>query len=97
VSRLSNLFLLSRHGFHANNQLDGGDGGGRMECINTQEYIMEQYVFVDGNGNINFEVTVTATNEREARKLAWATLTDEQKDACGFLDCVDVLPAKDAA
>jgi hypothetical protein len=35
--RLSNLFFLSRHGFHANNQLDGGNGGGRMECINKQE------------------------------------------------------------
>jgi hypothetical protein len=39
--RLSNLFLLSRHGFHANNQLDGGGGGGRMERINTPNGVHE--------------------------------------------------------
>ena len=30
-----------------------------------------------------------AATEREARKIAWDSLTPEQKDACGCLDCVD--------
>jgi hypothetical protein len=38
---LSSWFSLSRHGFHANNQLDGGNGGGRMECINTPNGVPE--------------------------------------------------------
>ena len=30
-----------------------------------------------------------AKTEREARKIAWNKLTDEQKDACGCFTCVD--------
>ena len=49
------------------------------------------YVFVDDDQHIGREVTVTASSEKEARKLAWSSLTDEEKDACGNLDCVDVI------
>lgn len=54
---------------------------------------MTKFIFVDGNGNIDIEVEAVAQNECEARKIAWNNLTEEQKDACGCLECVDELPA----
>lgn len=54
---------------------------------------MTKFVFVDGDCHIDVEITVQANNEKEARKMAWAQLTDEQKDACGCLECVDEIPA----
>lgn len=50
---------------------------------------MKKFLFVDDDGNIDVELWVEATDEKEARKLAWAQLTPEQRDACGCLDCVD--------
>lgn len=54
---------------------------------------MSKFLFVDDDSHINVELWVTAINEKEARKQAWSMLTDEQKDACGNLDCVDEVAA----
>jgi hypothetical protein len=54
---------------------------------------MTKFVFVDGDCHIDVEITVQAATEKEARKLAWSQLTDEQKDACGYLECVDEIAA----
>lgn len=54
---------------------------------------MTKYLFVDDDGHIDVEIWVVAANEKEARKKAWSMLTDEQKDACGLLDCVDEVAA----
>lgn len=51
---------------------------------------MKKFLFVDDAGNIDVELWVEATDEKEARKLAWERLTPEQRDACGCLDCVDL-------
>lgn len=48
-----------------------------------------KFLFVDDDGHIDVELWVEAPTKREARKLAWAQLTDEQRDACGCLECVD--------
>lgn len=54
---------------------------------------MHKFLFVDGDDNINLEVWVEAETEKQAHKLAWESLTSEQKDALGCLDCVDVVEA----
>lgn len=48
-----------------------------------------KYVFVDDDMNIDVEIVVEAETEKEAHQKAWAQLTDEQRNACGLLDCVD--------
>jgi len=50
---------------------------------------MAKFLFVDDDQNISVELWVEAATEREARKIAWDSLTPEQKDVCGCLDCVD--------
>lgn len=50
---------------------------------------MAKFLFVDDSCNIDVELWVTANTEKEARKIAWSMLTDEQKDNCGCLDCID--------
>lgn len=35
------------------------------------------------------EFHVTASTEKEARKQVWDSLTDDQKNACACLECVD--------
>lgn len=50
---------------------------------------MTKYIFVDDDCHIDVEITVEASNEKEAHRLAWAQLTEEQKDACGLFTCVD--------
>lgn len=50
---------------------------------------MPLFLFVDDDCHIDVELWVEAPSEAEARKIAWGRLTPEQKDACGFLDCVD--------
>lgn len=54
---------------------------------------MSKYLFVDDDCRISVELWVEAATEKEARKLAWAMLSDEQKDACGCLECVDEVSA----
>ena len=52
---------------------------------------MPKFTFVDDDGNLgDWSVSVEAPTEREARKIAWASMSDEQRDACGCLDCIDV-------
>lgn len=46
-----------------------------------------QYIFVVEP--FGFEVQVQAKSSKEAHKLAWESLTDEQKDNCEYLECVD--------
>jgi hypothetical protein len=46
--------------------------------------------YVEGVG---IEVVVTASNRKEAHKMAWQLLTDEQQNACCGLDWVDTQPA----
>jgi hypothetical protein len=43
--------------------------------------------FVDGLG---IDVSAVASTEREAHKLAWQSLTEEQKESTACLDCVNV-------
>jgi hypothetical protein len=50
---------------------------------------MAKFLFVDDDQHISVELWIEAATEREARKIAWGSLTPEQKDACGLLDCVD--------
>ncbi len=57
---------------------------------------MPKFLFVDDDQNISVEIWVEAASEDEARKIAWASLTSEQKDACGYLDCVDKLVIREA-
>ena len=42
--------------------------------------------YVEGVG---IEVSAIASTQKEAYKLAFASLSDEQKDACQILDCID--------
>lgn len=52
---------------------------------------MAKFVFViDPTGE---EVTATADTEKEAYRKAWEGLTDEQKNVCACLECVDEIPA----
>lgn len=39
------------------------------------------------------EIKVTAATEKEAHRKAWESMTDEQKNSCACLDCVDEIPA----
>ena len=50
---------------------------------------MAKFLFVDDDQNINVELWVEATTQKEARRIAWSMLTAEQQDACGLLDCID--------
>ncbi len=43
-------------------------------------YVVEPY---------GFEVKATAATQKKAHALAWAALTETQKDGCSCLDCVD--------
>ena len=54
---------------------------------------MARFLFVDDEGNISVFLWIEASTEKEARKLAWAQLTDEQQDAIGCLDCIDEVAA----
>lgn len=54
---------------------------------------MAKFLFVDDDMHINVELWVEAETEKQARKIAWNMLTDEQKNACGCLDCVDEISA----
>jgi hypothetical protein len=48
---------------------------------------MNKYVYyVEG---CNIEVSAVATDQKTARKLAWESLTDEQKNAAACLDWID--------
>lgn len=46
--------------------------------------------YVDG---LDIEVSAVAATQREAHKLAWASLTDEQKNAARCLEWIDTQPA----
>jgi hypothetical protein len=46
--------------------------------------------YVDGLG---IEVSAISDDVNKAHKLAWASLTDEQRDAAGGLDWIDEVPA----
>lgn len=48
----------------------------------------KQFLIVD-SGNLGVHVWVAADNERAAHKAAWAGLTNDQRDACEGLECVD--------
>jgi|TARA_R110000868_G_scaffold63120_2_gene190269 hypothetical protein len=49
---------------------------------------MSKYTFyVEGCG---IELSVTADSEKSAHKMAWAMLSDEQKNSAACLDCVEV-------
>jgi hypothetical protein len=50
---------------------------------------MAKFLFVDDDQNISVELWIEAATERKAHKIAWDSLTPEQKDACGYLICVD--------
>jgi hypothetical protein len=52
------------------------------------------YTFADDNLG-DFEWTVEAATDKEARALAWAALTDEQRDRAASIECVDVVSAYD--
>jgi hypothetical protein len=58
--------------------------------INAQEPPKSQNkrftFYVEGAG---IDVSVVAETEKAAYQLAWASLTERQKDACVGLDCVD--------
>ena len=56
---------------------------------------MPKFLFVDNDQHISVEIWVEAASEDEARKIAWSSLTPEQQDACGYLDCVDELVTKE--
>jgi hypothetical protein len=52
---------------------------------------MRKFTFyVEGVGS---EVEVIAESECEAHQIAWGRLTDEERNACACLDCVDEVPA----
>ena len=46
--------------------------------------------YADG---LNIEVEAQGDSEAQAHRAAWAALTDEQRNACACLDCVDERPA----
>ena len=50
---------------------------------------MAKFLFVDDDQHISVELWIEAATENEARIIAWDSLTPEQRDACGYLDCVD--------
>jgi hypothetical protein len=52
---------------------------------------LKRYTFVPilSGGRELPSVVVDAATAREANDKVWATLTDEQKDACEYLDWVD--------
>lgn len=52
---------------------------------------MDKYTFyAEGLG---IEISVTATSQKEAHRMAAATLTDDQMDALVSLDWIDTEPA----
>jgi hypothetical protein len=55
---------------------------------------MNLYTFADDNLG-DHEWTVEAATEKEARVLAWAALTDEQRDRAASIECVEVVSAWD--
>lgn len=40
-----------------------------------------------------FELQATAETEKQARKQVWAALTEDQRNGCECLDCVDEVAA----
>lgn len=52
------------------------------------------YTFADDNLG-DFEWSVEASTEKEARALAWAALTDEQRDRAACIECVEVVSGYD--
>ena len=53
---------------------------------------MTKYTFGIEAGNKEYEVEAIAENEKAARKLAWAGLTDDQRNAVSSMDCVEEEP-----
>lgn len=51
------------------------------------------YVPVISGGHPLPEVNVQASNQKDAHRRAWDTLTETQKDNLEYLDFVDVKPA----
>ena len=49
---------------------------------------MRTYIFaVDPSDK---EITVKAASEKEARRAAWESLTDAERDAAASLECIEV-------
>lgn len=59
-----------------------------MEAAATE--IRRFTFYVDGVG---IEVTADAASEKQARKMAWDSLTDAQQNNCACLDCIDEVAA----
>jgi hypothetical protein len=53
---------------------------------------MPRYTFAVDTGGRDYEVNVVADNPKAAHKAAWASLSDDQKDAACSLECVDESP-----
>ena len=56
---------------------------------------MKKYTFIMMPGEV--ELTQIAASEKVAHKKAWDSLTDEQKNACAYLEFVDeaIVPRQD--
>jgi hypothetical protein len=56
--------------------------------------MLNSYTFADDNLG-DLEWVVEAATYKEARALAWAALTDEQRDRAASIECVDVVSVYD--